>query len=477
MPCLTSNGSPIHSPLVALVETPERFFACDGSMSLGIDPEKLLTPAERALRDARLAADSFDYGNQYCVPVEAVPVSKNLEKSTGDENKRAHFFNRTTGATGWAQGDVLAPPPTLLVVQLSTEEGGRERGIVESDLVTEVLHLEVFDRNYPYNRRKVRRDMMATVGDALVVTETGQREGGQARGAKCIRFRGDVREIVRDYLVREGMAVDWPWTCVNADGFAVRDEKRPNGPHHPGGLSTTQGPRLRAAGADSLDSLLQQSGGRSRGCGKSRGGDTAASLASGRPATRVATSEMPLAERAAAAAAMPVATCVLTEHPAVGRWLQTRVDADGSRRVRAMLKACAEGRSSEVRRLLNVSAAEKDCCLADGVTPLMTVARHRYRDPKTRLELWQPLGNEFLDVANELLRKRADPNVQTADGYTALFHAVSNNQQVLSVALHALQRTHVLCFPCSHLSIQSRTLLPYSVESLVLLGSVSCSPA
>ena len=405
---------------------------------MNVDPDQLLTPAERALRDARDAADNFDYGDQYATAVEGVPVARGLDKADGE---KAHYFNRTTGATGWEAGDVLPAPVEVLVVQLSTEEGGREKGIVESDFATELLHLDTFDRSYPYNRRKVRREMMAALPQQLRLTETGQREGGRAGGQRCIRFRGDVREAVRDWLVTEGMVVDWPWTCVDADGFAVRDEKRPAGPHRPGGLSTTQGPRLRSAvGADSLDSLLLSSRGGGGTAGSlGRASSTARSMgtaASARSVRTPATSEMPLAEAAAAAAAMPVATCVLSEHPAVRRWLQARVDADGGRRVRAMLKACRAGNSTEVRRLLMVSDKEKDCSLADGVTPLMTVALKRYRDEKTRLELWQPLSNEYLDVANELLKKRADPNRQTpVDGYTALFHAVSNNQAVLAISL------------------------------------------
>jgi ankyrin repeat protein len=134
------------------------------------------------------------------------------------------YFNKETGSIGLSMDQVVVKPGQVLLI-LSTEENGAEDPIIKDDLITEILNLDGFDTNYRYNRRKVRTALVKELG--LELAETGQRSGRR----KCIRFRGDKRQEIRQWLISEKIAADAHPYIVDDDGFAGLDVKKAHNEH------------------------------------------------------------------------------------------------------------------------------------------------------------------------------------------------------------------------------------------------------
>ena len=368
-------------------------------------PDILLSAVERAKKNAAQHDDGMEYPDEFTDSIDAA-----LNEPFG----REHVLNRATGAVGWSRAAVT-DTNSPVVLRLTTEEGGREgvSSITPLDFVTEILFVDTFDAPYPYNRRTMRRRIVQELG--LELAEMGQRAGGRASGSKCLRFRGDVREALRDWLVEAEIAIDHPPSYVDPDGFARRDEKHHKHYFHRRSTNTRDGSkqigRNPSAGNQSKRS-------RSRSHRKPR--------KLSMPADTEDDNTTP---------PDPLPTVQLCECESVREWLQARVDADSDRRVRALLRAASDGDAIEMARLLHVSSAGVDATDQHGRTPLMRVALKRYMDPKTKELAWQPLEPGYIETARQLLAKHADPNATDEHGYTALIHAACDNQMDLVIAL------------------------------------------
>jgi hypothetical protein len=134
------------------------------------------------------------------------------------------YFNKESGSLGLTMDEVVDTPGQVLLI-LSTEENGAEEPIIKDDLVTEIHNLDGFDTNYRYNRRKVRCAIVKELG--LDLAETGQRSGRR----KCIRFRGDKRQEIREWLISEKIAEDSHPYMIDEDGLAALDAKRAHSEH------------------------------------------------------------------------------------------------------------------------------------------------------------------------------------------------------------------------------------------------------
>ena len=367
-------------------------------------PDVLLSTAERARRSAAQHDDEMEYPDEF---------SDSIDAALNEPFGREHALNLATSVVGWSRAAVT-DTNSPVILRLTTEEGGREglSSITPLDFVTEILLIDTFDAPYPYNRRTMRRRIVQEMG--LELAEMGQRAGGRASGDKCLRFRGDVREALRDWLVEAEIVIDHPPSYVDPDGFARRDEKHHKHFHHH--TFTSKSGSNQAGRHQTADNQTKRSRSRSR-----------------RKPRKLS---MPAdAEDNNTTPPDPLPTVQLCECEAVREWLQARVDADSDRRLRALLRAASCGDEIEMARLLNVSNSGVNATDQHGCTPLMRVALKRYVDPKTKELAWQPLEPSYIETARQLLAKHADPNATDEHGYTALIHAACDNQTDLVIAL------------------------------------------
>jgi ankyrin repeat protein len=117
----------------------------------------------------------------------------------------------------------------------------------------------------------------------------------------------------------------------------------------------------------------------------------------------------------------------LTEDPATKQWLVEQAGGDIAKKNRRLLTATLAADYLSAQQAIE-SGAQPNCTNRFGQTPLITIAKFKQLDPKTKMELWQPLSFDHLEVARLLLEKGADADYQTDDGYSALMHAASNDQ-------------------------------------------------
>jgi hypothetical protein len=174
-----------------------------------------LTEAAKARIEAANMEAQITYPDEFPDEVQITP-NESVDKE--------YFFNpgNPKRSHGWKMEDVM-PKPKQVTLQLSTEDGGFEENIEPSDIVTEVLDLENFDTNFPYNRRKLRQELVDQLG--LQLAATGQKSGGSKRGRKCLRFAGDQRVAIRTYLLDQEICRDELGSKVDDDGFAAKDPK------------------------------------------------------------------------------------------------------------------------------------------------------------------------------------------------------------------------------------------------------------
>jgi hypothetical protein len=85
-----------------------------------------------------------------------------------------------------------------------------------------VHNIDIFDTNYKYNRRKLRAALVDEL--ELILADTGQK-GGHSGKIKCIRFRGDQRLKIRQWLIDEQICNDaFPVTVSEVRYFTPKEQ-------------------------------------------------------------------------------------------------------------------------------------------------------------------------------------------------------------------------------------------------------------
>ena len=227
-----------------------------------------LTESDKAKIEAAKMEALISYPDEYPDQVQVQPNELGVHRTIeipygsdpnmvpaapyGESADHEYFFNpgNPERSHGWKMEDVMPKPKQVadstshtpiktnliqliaryllslfhkVTLLLTTEEGGFEEHIEPMDIVTEVLDIENFDSNFPYNRRKLRQDLVDQLG--LKLAATGQKQCGRKHGKKCLRFQGDQRVPIRKYLLDQGMCRDDNGSKVNEEGFAALDPK------------------------------------------------------------------------------------------------------------------------------------------------------------------------------------------------------------------------------------------------------------